>query len=512
MGIRLAVVLVLLAWHPVAHAQQPPLRVTNNNDSNDTGTLRRAIQNAIEGAGNTIVIEATGTIELMSPLPTVNVSVTITGPGAGQLSIFGVEKSPVFMMTNGTVQLSGVTISGGANNGGQDSNGNGGGIAVTGGSLTLLDSVITGNSALIGSGIYSVGTLTIKHCTISDNTGTGAAVYGGGDTTVVDSTIANNQGTAIVFPMLAQMLTINRSTISGNKGGLELQGGMASIRSSTFSGNAGAASGEIATSAGVMLSLVNVTVTGASGPALLFDPGSTVTLRNTLFAGTGVRCSPGSLPTSQGHNLSSDATCNLTSATDKPGVDPGLGPLAANGGGTMTHAPRAGSAALNAGDGAPPDAIDQRGKPRVQFGALDIGAVEVTEPVVSTQPVPQSVMEGEPFTLAVVAMNQNSATPLTFQWRKDGALIAGATSATFTKPDAEVADAGMYDVLVINDGGSLPSMAAAVTVTAAPIDNLSDSGGCCSSSGEGAWSSALLGLVLAVLLGVPRDRRVRRCR
>src|SRR6185295_3459225 len=105
-----------------------------------------------------------------------------------------------------------------------------------------------------------------------------------------------------------------------------------SIRSSTFSGNAGPASGEIATSMGVMLSLVNVTVTGTSGPALLFDPGSTVTLRNTLFAGTGARCSPGSLPTSQGHNLSSDTTCNLTATTDKAGVNPALGPLAANGG------------------------------------------------------------------------------------------------------------------------------------------------------------------------------------
>jgi predicted outer membrane repeat protein len=384
--------------------------------------------------------------------------------------------------------------------------------------LTLLDSVVTGNSASTGSGIYSTGTLTIRRSTISGNTGTGA-VYGGGDTTVIDSTIADNQGTAIVFPTASKALTIDRSTISGNMdasgiGGLQLQGGTANIRNTTFSGNSGAQGGDFWTfSDGVTLSLINVTATGGSAPALLFDHAATVTLRNTLLAGSGARCSPGSLPTSQGHNLSSDTTCNLTDASDKPGVDPMLGPLAANGGATRTHALLAGSPALNAGDGASLEPLDQRGKPRVQFAAVDIGAVEVTEPMVTTQPAPQTVNEGDPFTLGVAAMNQNSATLLKFQWRKDGNPIANATSETFTRAAAMVADAGMYDVLVINDGGGLPSMPVVVTVTPAvkpdgsPADGDGGGGGCCSSTGDGAWLSAVFGLVLVALLGAPRRRR-----
>lgn len=514
MGIRLVVVLAFLVWHSVAHGAA--FTVTNTNDTG-VGSLRNAIINANGAQGtNTIVINATGTINLASQLPAANFTLTITGPGAGQLTIRSAGAFPVFTF-NGTIQLSGVTIKDGANSGG-----NGGGIVVTGGSLVLLDSTITGNSASIGSGIYSTGTLTIQRSALSGNIGTGA-VYGGGDTTVIDSAIADNQGTAIVFPTTNKTLTINRTTISGNTdatgiGGLQLQGGTANIRNTTFSGNTGPQGGDFWTfSDGVALSLINVTAANSSAPALLFDHTATVTLRNTLLAGTGARCSAGSLPTSQGHNLSSDTTCNLTDATDKPGVDPVLGPLAANGGTTKTHALLAGSPALNAGDGASLDTTDQRGKPRVQFKSVDIGAVEVTEPTIVTQPILKKpagyladdpLIEGDEFTLTVAAMNQNSTTLLKFQWRKDGVAIAGATGDTWTKSDVTTDDAGMYDVLVINDGGSLPSMAVAVTVMATVKGDGSsgDGGGCCSSTGGGAWSNAVFGLMLAAFLGIPRRR------
>jgi len=509
MRIRLVVVLALLVWHSVAYAAS--FSVTNTNDTG-SGSLRAAITaaNAAQGS-NTIAITAIGTIVLSSPLPTVSFTVTITGPGATKLTIQGSSGPAPVLSMDGTVQLSGVTIAGGTNTGG-----NGGGISVMGGSLVLLNSAITGNTASLGGGIYSaIGSLTILSSTVTGNTGTGA-VYGGGDTTVIDSTIADNVGTAIVFPTSSAILSIDRSTISGNTdasgiGGLQLQGGDAKIRNTTFSGNSGALGGDFWTfSDGVTLALLNVTATGGSAPSLLFDHASSVTLRNTLFAGTGARCSPGSLPTSLGHNLSSDMTCNLTSATDKPGVDPRLGPLAANGGPNMTHAPLAGSPAVNAGDGASLEPMDQRGLPRVQFASVDIGAVEVSEPIVSTQPAPQTVAEGGMFTLGVAAMNQNSTTAVTYQWRKDGAAIAGATSDTFSKPVAAVEDSGMYDVLVINDGGGLPSTAVAVTVTPGikgDGTNGDDGGGCCSASGGGAGSSAAFAVILAVVLGAPRRRR-----
>jgi hypothetical protein len=64
------------------------------------------------------------------------------------------------------------------------------------------------------------------------------------------------------------------------------------------------------------------------------------------------------------------------------GQDPQLGPLADNGGPTLTHLPAATSPVINAGDPAfvPPPSTDQRGLPRVVNGRLDMGSVEVQLP------------------------------------------------------------------------------------------------------------------------------------
>lgn len=61
------------------------------------------------------------------------------------------------------------------------------------------------------------------------------------------------------------------------------------------------------------------------------------------------------------------------------GVDAQLGPLADNGGNTLTHLPAATSPAVNAGDASTLDGItlDQRSAPRVSGGSVDIGSVEV---------------------------------------------------------------------------------------------------------------------------------------
>ena len=92
--------------------------------------------------------------------------------------------------------------------------------------------------------------------------------------------------------------------------------------------------------------------------------------------------------TSLGHSLigvSTDASGFV--ASDLLDVDPRLGPLRFNGGDTVTHALRAGSPALDAGDNALVDAsetTDQRGGDFLRFvdgdgdgtAAVDIGAFE----------------------------------------------------------------------------------------------------------------------------------------
>lgn len=54
--------------------------------------------------------------------------------------------------------------------------------------------------------------------------------------------------------------------------------------------------------------------------------------------------------------------------------------------------------------------------------------------------------------------------PLSYQWRKDGTLIPGATSSTFSKANAESSDAGNYEVVISNAQGSVTSERANVSI------------------------------------------------
>mgnify|MGYP001817491866 FL=1 len=78
---------------------------------------------------------------------------------------------------------------------------------------------------------------------------------------------------------------------------------------------------------------------------------------------------------SNGGNVISDGSCNPI-AGDQSSTDALLGPLADNGGPTLTHAPGAGSPAIDfAGAGDCP-ATDQRGEARPQGAGCDSGSVE----------------------------------------------------------------------------------------------------------------------------------------
>jgi len=92
------------------------------------------------------------------------------------------------------------------------------------------------------------------------------------------------------------------------------------------------------------------------------------------FASTSYDCS-GTI-TSLGHNLESADPCAFAATGDLSNTNPLLGPLADNGGKTLTLALLPGSPAINAGTNVGCPATDQRGVPRPQFGTCDIGAYE----------------------------------------------------------------------------------------------------------------------------------------
>src|SRR5207244_3200119 len=86
-------------------------------------------------------------------------------------------------------------------------------------------------------------------------------------------------------------------------------------------------------------------------------------------------------------------------------------------------------------------------------------------PSIPGQPAPTTACPGSPFSFSVTA----GGTPApTYQWRKDGAPIAGATSSTYGSASASASDAGSYDCVVSNPCGSVTSTAASLVVSSAP--------------------------------------------
>jgi len=91
-------------------------------------------------------------------------------------------------------------------------------------------------------------------------------------------------------------------------------------------------------------------------------------------------------------------------------------------------------------------------------------------PTIATQPQSQVMPVGANMTFATAA---NGTSPLSYQWKKGTTIlvnagnISGATSATLTLANVQLADAGSYAVTVTNPAGNVTSNAATLTVYAA---------------------------------------------
>jgi hypothetical protein len=147
------------------------------------------------------------------------------------------------------------------------------------------------------------------------------------------------------------------------------------------------------------VTLLNVTVTenfARAGSGVFLRNAGTSSVRNTIIAGNlndldNAGSDLAGAFASGGHNLIGDGT-GATGFTDGANgdqvgtaaspIDARLGPLANNGGPTMTHALRSGSPAIDRGDNAVAPAADQRGVGRPRDGdgngsrVVDIGAFE----------------------------------------------------------------------------------------------------------------------------------------
>ncbi len=84
-------------------------------------------------------------------------------------------------------------------------------------------------------------------------------------------------------------------------------------------------------------------------------------------------------------------------------------------------------------------------------------------PVLTTSPASQTVTTGTAVTFTAAATGFPAPT---FQWRKNGTAIAGATTTTLRIASAAAADAARYDVIATNAIGSVTSTVATLVVNA----------------------------------------------
>jgi len=273
------------------------------------------------------------------------------------------------------------------------------------GNLRLAHCVVTGNTAANGgegggiSFFPNTGNLDITLTTLSNNTATGGsgggAVYfeSPGILTITDSTLSGNKATtdrggaitALNGTTTLSAVTLNDNAAATNGGAIEYSGtGPLALTNSTVSGNTAEGLGAAIHQAVNSAILTNVTIDKNSGNGALHKAGGggTITLKNTLIAGTtgGTNCAGAPSFVSGGHNIDSGASCALSGTGDLTNTDPKLDALADNGGPTQTESLQSDSPAIDAGDACP--AADQRGFTRPLDGnadgtaVCDIGAFE----------------------------------------------------------------------------------------------------------------------------------------
>lgn len=326
---------------------EPAHAATYTIANGDVNGFRAAVAAANASTGPDIIVLAThGLYTLVasepgaSGLPAVTSHITIVGNNSRieRSTAAGTPGFRIFVVAQGgDLTLRNVIVRNGFSspNSGMVGSGNGGAV-FNRGTLTIIDSTLTANSAHFGAGVMNLGgRVTVRNSTISHNTATGVGGGGGGVASY------HAYGT---WPEIK-------------------------IVSSTL--------------------FENSAPPGAGDALLIF--GGELTLRGSVLAspsqGGGTACKFSefsSPPVSLGHNIASDMSCGLNGPGDMPATNPTLGPLTPFGTASMvTHPPLNGSPAINAvllaacvDETGATLGFDQRGTNRPIGGGCDVGAHE----------------------------------------------------------------------------------------------------------------------------------------
>ena len=349
----------------------PVLTVNATDDSDDSvaGIAHCSLREAIHAANSTpgsnsivfattvpgVMTGVTGTVTLTNGQLSISEDLSVVGPGAKELTISGNDSSRIFHIPGPfLVTLSGLMLADG-----------------------LAKGPNTGAGESYGGAIFSQGRLQLEQCILRDNAAdeSGGAVYhssySGGTLTVLESVLHNNEarsgvGGAICNSGLAAVIaSCISSNQAGGGGGIwgVFAGSDTRLTNTTISCNtASDTGGGLGFAIDSTLSADSCTIcsnrAGAYGGGISLggEYDDLFTLRNCIVAGNSALTSPdvsgprelisgdfNLVQNTNGITIIGLTTHNLYNQ------DPKLGPLADLGGPTPTHALRYDSPAIDAG-------------------------------------------------------------------------------------------------------------------------------------------------------------------
>jgi hypothetical protein len=253
----------------------------------------------------------------------------------------------------------GFSVAGNGGAGGTGGVGQGAGLFVISGQVTVTNATLALNTATGGAGGAGGHGGSNQFSTArggnGGNGGNGGVAGGGGiyldagTLKLTNDTIASN----------------NAQASTGGPGGLAGVGGAGpGINGSAGTGQSGQGGGALVVSKTTVNAINTLFGDNQAGAAPDFSGNFTKASHNFLEDGTGSNLAPGD----------PDSTGNIVGTSANP-IDPMLGPLASNGGPTQTMALSAGSPCLDAGTSQGASTTDQRGVHR--GNPPDIGAFEL---------------------------------------------------------------------------------------------------------------------------------------
>jgi hypothetical protein len=263
-----------------------------------------------------------------------------------------------------------------------------------------------------GGGLFNGGTASVVNCTFCANTGAGGAGGWGGSAWTNYYLFEGRQEVAIG--------AVGRNGLDGSgSGGVCSPNGGLCLTNCTLGFNTASVGTNQAEAVG-----------GLSGPGTV--------LVNTLLAGNSPGGNAAGPVVDGGHNLSSDASCAFTDPASLSNTDPMPGPLADNGGPTLTLPLLPGSPAVDAANTLEAPPTDQRGFPRPYGAAADIGAYEAmplyTLALSASPPEGGSVWGDGTFGSGsrVTVLAATSLGYAFVNWTENRAIVSTSATYTFT--------------------------------------------------------------------------------